>query len=234
MRKNNIAIIESKGLLDTLKAVDIMTSRQKVKLIGRYFLGRGNVAAVVEGPAKEISVAISLIEKQSDHLDVRAGIIPDVSQSVLDVMLKERLRGRAPLPVKRRKEPPVPKERKTSPPPTPKRKERTAPAPDKEKVIPSACDLEEVQPKKGPAGKRVSFEDVSGLSGKRKKRFRRIMDYFIANKDRRVTAKEVRKALPDISKGALGRDLSYLAKHSLILKKGRGRGTFYLYPPDGS
>jgi hypothetical protein len=99
------------------------------------------------------------------------------------------------------------------------------------KEVGSAADLEGLYIVMSPEGPTVSFERVQGLTSKRKKRLSEVLQYFWANKNRKITSNEVARSLDHILKPTLGRDLDYLSQCNLIGKEGRGRATYYLYRP---
>ena len=205
MVENTIAIFEGNSLLDALQAVGTMMGHAKVKLVGRYFLGNEKVATVVKGSAEEISSGIAFVKKEFGNLPLDIGVLTNVPKNILDVML-------APHEVFH----PV----------------CTVKEPEPIKIFQKSAKVESKsyskveRPSTEPIPK-VSFENVPGLTRKRKLRFAVIMNYFYSNKNRNITTNDISKARPEISKPALGRDLDYLAKRDLIEKNARGRGTFY-------
>ncbi len=209
MPGKTIAVIECQSLIEALTAVELMLSRSKVTLVGRYFLGERNIATVLRGETEEVESGITALKgEMGDRL--RYGIIEGMPKKARDVMLAP-FQGFKPVV-------------------TVRETDEVGPLPEK-KEVPVDSNLEGVVLTESPEGPCASFEDVAGLTSKRKKRLTEILECFWKMRGKKITSKQLGKTLPRIPKATLGRDLDYLSSQDLIIKKGRGRATYYLYKP---
>ena len=206
MGKKSIAIFEGNSLLDTLQAVGLMMGQAKVKFVGRYFLGKEKVAAVVKGSTEEISSGVNFVQRELGRSSLLIGVLNEVPKNVLDVMLAPH---KGFHPVCTVKEPALVERFQEN---------------DK---IGSMVDPEDATTTPVPVPAR-SLEGDTSLSKKRKLRLGIVLEHFSKNRNRKITANDILKALPDFSKPTLGRDLDYLSKNGLIEKRSKGRGTFYI------
>ncbi len=210
MSKKSIAILESTSFIDALNAVGTLLSEVKVTLAGRYFLGEGKVAIVFKGEPEAITSIISIAENRMGNLELNTGAVHDLPRKAMEVLLAPH-NGFHPVFTVRESTP----------------VEKLAIG----KEVGTAADIEGLYIVMSPQGPTVSFERVPGLTSKRKKRLSEVLQYFWANKNRKITSNEVARILDHIPKPTLGRDLDYLSQCSLIGKEGRGRATYYLYRP---
>jgi len=210
MSKKSIAILESTSFLDALNAVGTLLGETKVTLAGRYLLGQGKVAIVFKGEPEAISSVISIVENRLGDMELKTGVIHDFPRKAMEMMLAPH-DGFHPVFTVRESTP----------------VEKLAVG----KEVGTAADLDGLYIVMSPEGPTVSFERVSGLTSKRKKRLSEVLQYFWANKNQKITSNEVARSMDHIPKPTLGRDLDYLSQSNLIGKEGRGRATYYLYKP---
>ena len=173
-------------------------------------MGQGKVAIVFKGEPDAISSVKSILENRMGDVELKTGVIHNLPKKAMDVMLAPH-DGFHPVFTVRES--------------TPVEKIVIG------KEVGSAADLDGLFIVMSPEGPTVSFERVSGLTSKRKKRLSEVLQYFWANKKRKITSNEIARSLDQIPKPTLGRDLDYLSQFKLIGKEGRGRATYYLYRP---
>lgn len=209
MSKKSIAVIESHSLIDALSAVELMMSKSKVTLVGRYFLGERRVAAVIRGETREVEYGLAFVTRRMGK-KLKCGIMHGLSRRAREVLLAP-YEGFEPVV--------------------------TIMEPESEDHVPEEggraveSKLDEVTMVESSEGPSACLVNIKGLTSKRKKRLGEILDHFRKMRRKKITSKQVHKALPGIPKATLGRDLDYLSSNDLIIKEGKGRGTHYLFKP---
>ena len=210
MSRNSIAIVESPDLASALKAVEIMVRRAKVTLMGRYFLGKEKVAAVVKGSTEEVDSAAVQVRREMGNISPKIGVIHDFPRKALDVMLAPHNNFQPVCTVRDFKLTDMPSVEKGA------------------RSFSGAADTGSGMDSTPPA---ISLQNFPGLLDKRKKRLEEVLQYFWTNRNRKITSNGIVKSLTHISKPTLGRDLDFLSRKGLIVKRARGRATYYLYKP---
>ena len=210
MSRNSIAIVESPDLTSTLKAVEIMVSRARVTLMGRYFLGKEKVAAVMKGTSEEVDSAAIRVRTEMGNASPNIGIIHDFPRKALEIMLAPHNNFQPVCTVRDFKLTYMPSVNKGV------------------KPLSGAADTGSAIGSTPPV---ISLKNFPGLLDKRKKRLEEVLQYFWVNRNRKITSNGIIQSLTHLSKPTLGRDLEFLARKGFIGKKARGRGTYYLYKP---
>lgn len=215
MANRTIGIVETEGMLDAFLAGDAMIKGANVDLTGRFILGGGVVTLIISGAPGAVKTAISIAEKRKTHDRIRTAIIPHISARVAEIMLSDGAAqdsnavsgGRI---------------RKT--------REKYGVRPSKPSAspkveVPSIFDamgngghLEETFRKK-----RVKEESETEV----KKRQALIVQYLVANRNRKIAISDLERIIPNASKVTLRRDLNELIGIEKIEKVGRGRATHY-------
>lgn len=215
MANRTIGIVETEGMLDAFLAGDAMLKGANVDLTGRFLLGDGVVTLVISGAPGAVKTAISIAEKRRTHERIRTAIIPHISQRVVEIMLSdgtEQDGGAISGGVTRK----IRNNYKTP---------EIQPLTSSKEGIPSIFDA------MGDGGhlersyrkKRVKEESETEV----KKRQALIIQYLVANRNRKIAISDLERVIPNASKVTLRRDLNELIEKGKIEKIGRGRATHY-------
>lgn len=214
MASKTFGIIETEGLLDAFLAGDAVIKGSNVEITGRYLLGGGLVTLVISGPPAAVKSAIDIVNRDPTSRNVRTVVLPNLSKRVRDIMLSSGGNGASG--------PSQPAARKNDGLFTP----RPEPVPKAVENVPSIFDtsIGTGEHLKQTFKKRQTRERSEKEV---KKRQALIIQYLVANRNRKIAISDMEKVIPDASKVTLRRDLNELIEVGKIVKKERGRATHY-------